>query len=246
MENLICKLVYDEKTNSTHFESAEAVNGPSEYLPDLIEYDKKFGKLPIPDGIASYNTFGGLPRGMDELKFHTAIDHALRRILIYTKEIRKISYEKNNPDTLFKFYVRTRAEDPNLNYNTIMYAYYALSSPHQNRGVIVINKDSFYYTPSGDSMSMYLIAPEHYPENTTARGSTIDIDQVIAHELMHSLGFPHDPKNDNILSAYYSSMNEYLTQRDIARLHAKYQKRNVASSYLQGFLARLHRYSNIN
>lgn len=245
MEGVICRLVYDESNNTVHFENSSHVNQPSEYLPDLIEYDKKFGKLPIVNGIASYNMFGAVPRGMIDWKYQKGVSDALRRLVIYTKEIKKISYEPHNANPLFKIYTHTLAEDSNLTRNTIMYAYYAMLSPHQYRGVVVVNRDGFYYTPHGNSVSMYTIAPEHYPENTTARGATIDFDQVLCHEFLHSLGLPHDPKEKNIMSAYYSSMSEYLSDRDVARLTAKYEKRNVSAIYLRGFLERLHRYSNL-
>ena len=226
-------MIYDETTESVKFDSVE---GPSEYLPDLIQYDKRFGKLPLPtNGIVTYKIYGTPPRGMTEKSLERSFRLGLQRIMLSTIDIKHVRRAVSGETPTFKVYIRGLAEDSNLTRNTIMYAYYPLNS--LTNGVIVVNRDGFFYTLHGNGVSMYVIAPQHYPENTTAKGSTIDMDTVFAHELKHSLGLPHDPKQGNNMSANYSYIAEHDTPRDTSRVQAKYRKRSLAQRFKDRFMA---------
>ncbi len=231
MQDQICFLRYDTAKNQAVFESADVA---PEYLPDLIRDDARFGVFPFPaDGVVTYKITGPIPRGLTAYQLERAVRAGMQRMRFYIPQIKVFREAKEGEIPIFQIMCRTTADDPNLTRNTIMYAYYASS---KFRGIVVVNANGFYYTPHGNRVSMYVIAPEHYKENTTSKGATIDIDTVFGHEFGHSLGVQHDPKNGNVMTAYYSEMVELLTSRDIARFQAKYGKRKLASVFLDRIL----------
>lgn len=229
----ICKVIYDEKQGKVLFES---VVGPSSSLDEIIQYDKNYGKLPLPaDGIVTYKFYGELPRGVTEKSLERAFRLALTRVMRQTTAIKDARRAKDGETPTFRIYTHTTADDENLQGRTIMYAYFPFNT--QTNGVIVINRLDFYFTLHGNGTSMYDIDPVNYPPDTKSKGATIDMDVVFAHELKHLLGLPHDPLPANNLSANYSFISEYDTDRDTARVHAKYPPRTIPQRLKDRFLA---------
>ena len=56
----------------------------------------------------------------------------------------------------------------------------------------------------------------------------MDFDKLLAHELGHGLGLPHDTEPENMMAYREDLMVEYPSERDIARMQAKYGVRKMS------------------
>lgn len=204
--------------NALIFESAETNIFD---LNELIKNDEKYGKISAPNNIITY----AILNGDDEMpanKFAKAVELALMswyfEIPVYFK---RVTFDEE-PRLSFEF--QREEDDPNLDHNTIAYAYFPTAGSWS--GICVMNK-SFYFTHHGKPLPMWEIDPEHYTEgSTTATGKTMDVDMILRHEVGHILGLPHDIAPYNTMSPNESIMAEHHSERDKARIHAKYGKRS--------------------
>lgn len=114
---------------------------------------------------------------------------------------------------------------------TIMYHYFTINDINSpNRGLCVINPD-YHYTTDGKTISLHIIDPEHYDENTAVTGSTIDLDAVLRHEFGHGLGLPHDPEPGSTMSTPYRVLREFLGERDVMRGIKKYGFKKMRTNW---------------
>ena len=157
----------------------------------------------------------------------------------------KFKKARNGETPDFKIIFRTVSTDERkeMKPNTIMYHYFPISKQdHPNRGLCVINSD-FYFTVHGKGVPMYKIDPKNYDENSPVMGKTIDLDSVLRHEFGHGLGLPHDPQPGSTMSTPYNDLAEFLAERDIQRIQAKYGKRKMPFHLLRRWLAYIFRRS---
>jgi hypothetical protein len=165
----------------------------------------------------------------------------------WTKRINFVIKKAKQGDPAdFRVLFRTPETDERgeLDQNTIMYHYFPInniSSPF--RGLCVVNS-LFLYTVDGKGISMHEIDPDHYPMDTTARGRTIDIDQVFGHEDGHGIGLPHDPQMGNTMSGNYSFMAEFLSERDVFRGIKKYGMAKIPVRWIVRWWHRMRKKSD--
>lgn len=218
------------------------VNGKIEYVApmlgstdinDIVEDDKRYGKMnPINGEYFTYRISNVHDDEITDKKLQKAYTMGWRR---WTKRIDfviKLAKATEDPD--FRVIFRTPETDERgvMDANTIMYHYFPINNvSNPLRGLCVVNSN-FYYTVDGKMVSMYQIDPEHYDEDTTAHGTTIDIDQVFGHEDGHGIGLPHDSMMGQVMSPSYSFMAEFLTERDVFRGVKKYGNAKIPISHL--------------
>lgn len=237
MSELICRaIVSDEKT--VKFESASA---PGNTLAEMIENDKKYGKMVPKNG--KYFTY----KAMDwQGKWITQKEITKGITLVWNMVEKIIDVEfreaKAGEYVDFKIYFRATKDDPELSEKTIMYHYYPINNfdnPH--RGVCVVNTD-FPFTSHGKGIPMHLYDPVHYPKPTTIMKKDFDFDAIYFHEGPgHGLGLPHSPNINTKM--YYSELGMIESVFDetpletIPRLQAKYPKKNIVISTLKRWIS---------
>jgi hypothetical protein len=108
----------------------------------------------------------------------------------------------------------------------------------------VVNK-AFFFTRDGEGVYGTVFEqhgiPVQFPDKIY---KTLDFDQIHAHELGHGLGLPHDPEEDNMMAYRVDLMTEYPSERDIARMRAKYGRRKMSAWFLLRWLKWLKRASD--
>jgi len=229
----LCKAMLS-RDGLIQFNSESAIGNTIE---DIIESDKRFGTFKPING--SYFTYRVLNED-DEItnkKVIKAIRYSFRRLEIRAKIKFKPAGDEQFVD--FRVEFRTVESDPDkiLTGGILMYHYYPIqNNTHLLRGLCVINK-AFYWTSHGKPLDMHDIDPTNYPEpDTGSRRRTHDLDQVYTHELLHGLGLPHAITAGHIMSSNYGIMAEFLSEQDVARLHAKYEPRNLSSHKINRWL----------
>lgn len=222
----ICRCIFDEKAK-IKFESVELLAGATD-IQSIIELDKQIPAMQPMNG--KFFTYKILNKDVEvtNLQVRKAVAYAYESLWLYTKATFKLIRSKIPTD--FTIVFRSESEDPLLTSNTIAYHFYPindLTSP--NRGICVVNT-RFYFTASGEGVSMHDIDPIHYPEGTQARNAAIDLDKIFRHEFRHGVsGNAHDPLAGNLLSSSEEKMSEQPSDRDIARDQAKLGTRSMAS-----------------
>lgn len=234
---MICKAVVSEKGNNIHFESATI---PGTTIPEIIEGDKKYGKMVPYNG--KYFTYKAVDWNGKWINY-PQIQKALTLVWNKAEKVIQIEAREAKTDEFvdFKVYFRKTSDDPNLTTNTLMYHYYPINDFNsQFRGVCVVNTD-FAWTSDGKGIPLHIYDPEHYPEPTKAEAMTFDFDAVYEHEgIGHGLGLPHSPNQFKKMSSNYSIMAESIFEETddetILRLQAKYPKRNIVISTLKRWI----------
>ena len=201
-------------------------------LGATIEDDKRYGKLSPANG--KYFTYAILNEDEEYTvkQIHQAVTHAYRRWALYGNlpRLKKVGKDHKGPID-FRIEFRTVQSDPDkkLTENVIMYHYYPINNlQNPLRGLCVVNK-KFFFTSDG--------LPRTKINSTSGtKYSTIDFDQVYAHELGHGLGFPHADSANQLMSYRYDLMSEYPTMRDQARIKAKYGHKPMRARILQRWL----------
>lgn len=209
----------------------------SEEISDIIAEDTKYGIFqPINGEYFTYRVMNEDDE-MKEKQITRSIQKAYRRIAVRTNL--KFRKAKSGEPSDFRIEFRTVETDPDqqLTSSTLMYHYYPISNTtHSLRGLCVVNK-KFFWTTHGESVDMHIIDPENYPEaDTGTTGKTYDFDQVYTHEVLHGLGLPHSRTSGNMMSPNYGIMAEWLSEEDLARLNAKYGKREMSEGKLARWL----------
>lgn len=232
-QDLICKVIYDKTENCYHFESAEVPGLKT--LEEQIEIDKRYGKMLPRNG--KYFTFRAMAwndKFITDRQINRGITLAWQQAEIEIPiDVRKA---KDNEIPDFKIYFRATADDPHLSRNTVMYQYYPINDiTNPNRGVCVVNTD-FDFTIHGNLVSMFLIDPDHYTEDTKVKAPTIDFDEVYEHEGPgHGLGLPHSTHDGKVMSRSVGTMAKFLHDETpletIPRMIAKYGKRGMLSIF---------------
>jgi len=244
----VCKATVDEPylnsrpSNIIDFDSAQL---ESTELTQIIEEDKRYGKFEPFNG--EYYTY----RVMNEDKEITnkqvlkSIEYSYRRISLRTNL--KFRRARDGEYADFRIEFRTVETDPEqeLKPSTLMYHYYPISNTSNRlRGLCVVNKN-FFWTTTGEGLDMHYIDPDNYPEpNSGYSGKTYDFDQTYTHEVLHGLGLPHSKTAGNVMSPNYGIMAEWLSDEDIARIQAKYGKRNISENKIKRWLKWLKIASN--
>lgn len=232
----ICRATINKKGEISY--DSQVTNGST--LQEIIQDDKKYGVMIPKNG--KYFTY----RVMDwEGKWINNKQIVRGVTLVWNKIEKVIDLEfreaKKGEYADFKIYFRRVVDDPLLNKNTIQYHYYPISNfnnPH--RGVCVVNAD-FTITTHGEGIPLHEYDPEHYPEPTIATKSTIDFDATYEHEGPgHGLGLPHSPNKNTKMYFNYAGMAESIFDENphetIARLRAKYDKKEISESKLQRWI----------
>lgn len=235
---VLCKAIAIDPKNLTdnrfRFESAEI---SADSLEDLIKQDKQFGLFPIPESeTLTYRLLNHTDDFDKKNKNRIGMNYALTQWDIEIKPNLKyvsinqssdisIEFKNGNDDDLFK-------EEPNV----LAYAYFPTAG-ESLRGIVRVN-DDYEWSLNGKSKSI---------TNDTGHQVTIktwDLILVLRHELGHTFGLPHSPNTNNTMSSHYEDMSRHNTSEDIARIQAKYGKRNWASRRYQAFKSWLTRKVN--
>ena len=199
---------------------------------ELIQNDKQYGKMTPRNGI--YFTFKIIDTQDNEIS-KTMLNRAVKLAwLSWSKRI-NITVKEAKSDEMPDFQVifRTPQNDERreMQDGTIMYHYFPINNiNHPNRGLCVINPN-YYFTVNGNPFPLHVIDPEHYDENSTSTGSTVDLDAVLRHEFGHGLGLPHDPEPGSTMSTPYKVLSEFLGERDVMRGIKKYGFKKMRASW---------------
>ena len=242
MADIICRAVL-HNTDMLEFLSAAAMG---DSITKIIEDDKKYGKMePLNGQYFTFKVYDWKGRWITKKQLIKGVGIAWEQVEKVINIKVKEAKGAEKPD--FRIYFRGTDDDPLLTKDTIQYHYYPITNPDSpNRGVCVVNTD-FKITIHGNGINMHEIDPEHYPEDTTAKGSDIDFDQVYQHELCHGLGLPHSPHKYKLTSPNYGIMAESIFDEipekltgegeTILRLQAKYPKKNMILRKLKRWIA---------
>lgn len=232
---LLCRVTFGEQ--GLEFESAET-RGLT--LSKTIEDDKKYGKMVPANG--KYFTYTVLNEDDEftQKEAENAYRYAKQRWKIYAKLPRFRRVDKNFKGIIdFRVEFRTVDTDPDkqLKNNTIMYHYYPIQKlDHPLRGLCVVNK-AFFFTSHGNGVYGSEFIKHGIPVQFPSRKyKTLDFDKVLAHELGHGLGLPHDSEPENMMAFREDLMTEYPSMRDQSRIKAKYGHRRMSSWILMRWL----------
>lgn len=228
MDGAICKLVAIDPSDPRHgaaFDSLAPLDDNS--LDAQIQADKIYGKLDDSNGELTYRLVdhdkelsrGKTRRGLNYAL--TAWDIEIKPSLQWVPHIEEsdieIRFRDAGDDKLFK-------DEPNV----LAYMYYPVAGEHL-KGKCVINKD-YLWSINGERILgkdlQDLGFPVQFPD---AMYQTWSLRKVIRHELGHGLGLPHSRLDGQTMSASYGQMADFNTNRDIARIVAKYGKRSMLS-----------------
>lgn len=206
-------------------------------IDDQIREDRKYGTFEPRNG--KYFTFRvyGEDEEITNRRVVQAVHWGFRRWSIRHRIDVRRARGDDVPD--FRIIFRTVESDERgqMRPSTIMYHYYPiidLRSPR--RGLCVVNS-KFFYTAHGKTLPMHEIDPKNYKKGAYAWGTTVDIDQVFAHEFGHGLGLPHSANRGNLMSSNYGAMTEYASDEDNARIGAKYPLRGRAERLIRRWMS---------
>ena len=211
------------------FDSVETIGST---IKQVIENDKNFGKMVPANG--KYFTYTVLNEDQEftQKQAVKGFAYAKQRWRIYA-DLPSFRRVPKNYDGVIDFRVefRTVDTDPDkqLKANTIMYHYYPIQDTNNPlRGLCVVNK-AFFFTSHGNEV-LGTEFKKHGIEVQFLDGkySTMDFDKLLAHELGHGLGLPHDTEPENMMAYREDLMVEYPSERDIARMQAKYGVRKMS------------------
>ena len=207
------------------------------HIDTVIQSDKKYGIMKPING--EYFTWQALDTSDNEVS-ERMLDRGVK--LAWQSWALRIPFKFKKakpwetPDFKLIFRTPNTGERKEMKCNTIMYHYFPISKTnHESRGRCVINSD-FHFTVHGEGVPMYKVDPKNYDKNSTIKASTIDLDVVLRHEFGHGLGLPHDPIPGNTMSTSYNTLNEFLQERDIKRIQAKYGVRQMLFYFLKRWL----------
>lgn len=232
---MLCKAIAhdpskESENNSFKYETFVANTSVEDQVPKLVSIreqileDTKFGKLDDSNGELTYrilNHTEDLLRG----RMRRAINYALTEWDIEIKP--KLSWvskwETEESDLTIEF---RNAEDDQLfkdEPNVLAYMYYPIAG-FPLKGKCVVN-DQYLWSINGDPILAWKVDPVHYSEGDQTKFKTFSLRKVIRHELGHGLGLPHSTLPGNTMSPSYEIMSDFNTERDIARIVAKYDVR---------------------
>ena len=223
---LMCRVMIGEK--GLEFDSVES-RGLT--LSQVIEDDKKYGVMTPANG--EYFTWAVLneDQEMTLKEVERAVQMAQKRWRIYG-DLPKFKKVKKDFTGIIDFRIefRTVESDPDqiLTNNTVMYHYYPINNVnHPLRGLCVVNK-AFFFTNHGEPVSGAFMASKGVlVQFLDGSYTTLDFDKIYGHELGHGTGLPHDTEEDNMMSFRVDLMSEFPSDRDQARIIAKYGKRRM-------------------
>jgi hypothetical protein len=231
----VCKAIYNERRKKVDFESAlpRALT-----LSQQIEEDKRYGKMTPANG--KYFTYQVYNEDVEFTKKQAerAYKYATRRWRLYG-DLPPFKLAKPGEIVDFKLYFHTVDSDPDqkLTSNVIMYHYYPINNIHNRlRGLCVVNKRFFYTTHGKNVTGKFLESKGIEVQNAENEFETIDFDTVLAHELGHGIGLPHDGLEDSIMSWHYGIMREFPSMRDQSRIMMKYGARLISAFHLKRWL----------
>ena len=235
---LICKAIALEPEHATNnkfrFESVEIT---AETLEEQIEEDKQFGVFPIPQtGKLTYRLVNHSSDFDKKNKNRIGMNYALTQWDVEIKPDLKylsmdqssdisIEFKNSQDDDIFK-------DEPNV----LAYAYFPNAGPSL-RGIVRIN-DDYEWSLNGKDKSITNEGGQR------VKIKTWDLILVLRHELGHTFGLPHSPNPNNTMSNNYEIMSRHNTDEDIARIRAKYGKRNWISRRYTAFKSWLTRKVN--
>ena len=210
----------------------ESVENKGLTINQVIENDKNFGKMVPANG--EYFTYAVFNEDTEftQKEAVNGFAFAKQRWRIYADlpSFRRVT--KNFQGVIdFRVEFRTVETDPDkqLQANTIMYHYFPIQDTNNPfRGLCVVNK-AFYFTSHGNGVLGSEFEnqgiPVQFPDQ---KYQTMDFDKLLAHELGHGLGLPHDTEPENMMAYREDLMTEYPSERDIARMQAKYGVRKMS------------------
>lgn len=223
------------------FESAKTTG---KTLAETIVDDKKYGTMKPANG--KYFTWAVFndDKEMTVREIERSATFAMRRWRIYANvpKFRRVKVNFNGSID-FRIEFRTVESDPDkqLTENTVMYHYYPINDVNNPlRGLCVVNK-KFFFTQHGEPVSGHFLLSKGFEvQYLDGKYSTLDFDAIYGHEMGHGLGLPHDDQISSVMSYRVDIMAEYPSERDIARIRAKYGRRAMSARLLRRWLNYLY------
>ena len=242
-----CKLVVDDpepaklasKANND-FHSAHVETFDKLSVEQLIEFDKPYGR--VDSDVVKYSIINK-PAYWSRVDTLYAINIALTMFDVRLKKDFEYVPDPALADWIIDF--RKMEDDPNLDENTLAYAYYPVA-PENVRGLLVFNR-RFPWTRDGrEILGHELLQMGFEVEFLNNMYVTYDMDWVARHEFGHKLGLPHDPDTGELMSPSYSRGTAFISERMELRLWAtsKYEKIGWLESKLRRIISILRRRSD--
>ncbi len=234
----MCKTIAVDAKHSTNnkfrFESVEI---KADSLKEQIEKDIEFGQFPIPSSdTLSYRLINHSSDFDKKNKNRIGMNYALTQwdieiapnlkyVSIKESSDISIEFKDANDDELF-------ADEPNV----LAYAYFP-NAGESLRGIVRVN-DDYEWSLNGKGKWITNEGGQRI------KIKTWDLILVLRHELGHTFGLPHTANPHNTMSSSYEIMSRHNTTEDIARIRAKYGKRNWTSRRYMAFKSWLVRRVN--
>lgn len=234
----MCKTIAVDAKHSTNnkfrFESVEI---KADSLKEQIEKDIEFGQFPIPSSdTLSYRLINHSSDFDKKNKNRIGMNYALTQwdieiapnlkyVSINQSSDISIEFKDANDDELF-------ADEPNV----LAYAYFP-NAGESLRGIVRVN-DDYEWSLNGKGKWITNEGGQRI------KIKTWDLILVLRHELGHTFGLPHTANPHNTMSSSYEIMSRHNTTEDIARIRAKYGKRNWTSRRYMAFKSWLVRRVN--
>lgn len=182
------------------------------------------------------NETGDIPDGALE---HTCLNFAFTTWVLLIKDIRFQRVTGNTPADITVSFSKTD------NYFTSpgILAYSYLPNPSQVGGVIsVFNDDPLLrWSIDGKGIDAHIIDPIHYPTpNTGVLIATINLLQVMTHEMGHAIGLQHSQGTFDIMYPYYHNTFGASTT-DIQNIQSLYEARGLSQKIIDNFTSILNR-----
>lgn len=234
----MCKTIAVDAKHSTNnkfrFESVEI---KADSLKEQIKKDIEFGQFPIPSSdTLSYRLINHSSDFDKKNKNRIGMNYALTQwdieiapnlkyVSINQSSDISIEFKDANDDELF-------ADEPNV----LAYAYFP-NAGESLRGIVRVN-DDYEWSLNGKGKWITNEGGQRI------KIKTWDLILVLRHELGHTFGLPHTANPHNTMSSSYEIMSRHNTTEDIARIRAKYGKRNWTSRRYMAFKSWLVRRVN--
>jgi hypothetical protein len=240
---LLCRVMMGD--HGLEYESATAKGYT---ISQVIEDDNQYGTMKPANG--KYFTWAVLNEDeeMTVKEVENAVQMAQKRWRIYgnTPKFKRVTKDFQGVID-FRIEFRTVESDPDkqLNSSTVMYHYYPINKiDHPLRGLCVVNK-AFFFTIHGNPVTGAFMASKGIPvQFPDGHYESLDFDTTYGHELGHGLGLPHDEEVGNMMSFRVDLMSEFPSERDQARIIAKYGERNLSARWRLRWLKWLKRASD--